>query len=161
MSVQVAKNLTKYQSYKYAFEKIDKAIELEFYLEAVVIAESIISDRLLSFLKKEYSHLIKSKLTIKSGLYELTKEWRLIDKKVLWKEAEDLISEINEWRNVRNSCAHAVAKSHPGTSTQPVDEFINQARDCAIRGKKLATYICSYTQKRKSEIKRHKENRLL
>jgi hypothetical protein len=39
MSVQTAKNLIKYQSYKYAFERINKAIELEFYLEAVVIAE--------------------------------------------------------------------------------------------------------------------------
>ena len=41
-------NTAKYLSYKYAFERMKTAVARGFHLEAVVIAESVISDRLHS-----------------------------------------------------------------------------------------------------------------
>jgi len=43
-------NVKKYQSYTYANSKIKLAIVKKFYIEAIAIEESIISDRLISFL---------------------------------------------------------------------------------------------------------------
>src|SRR5690625_4488971 len=45
----VAGNTAKYESYKAAFERIDAGIEKEAPIEVVALCESIISDRLLSF----------------------------------------------------------------------------------------------------------------
>jgi len=50
MADETRKNKRKYQSYRFAFERIDEAIAKEFFLEAIMIAESIISERLLSYL---------------------------------------------------------------------------------------------------------------
>lgn len=43
------KNLQKYLSYKEAWTRINKAIKAKYFLEAIVIEESIMSDRLISF----------------------------------------------------------------------------------------------------------------
>jgi len=42
-------NIRKYLSYKEAYSRMDKAIKNGFYFEAITIQESILSDRLLSF----------------------------------------------------------------------------------------------------------------
>src|SRR5262245_37013299 len=42
-------NVQKYRSFAWAFSQMKKAIEAGFYIEAVAIAESVIADRLSSF----------------------------------------------------------------------------------------------------------------
>jgi hypothetical protein len=143
-----SKNIPKYESYKYAFNRIEEAIEKGFYLEATVMAESIISDRLLNYLSmksypKPYHH--------KTALGTLIRSWRELDQKVFYKDREDLIDDIDNWREDRNECAHGLAKSNPGTPTKPVEEFVQKAFSCAVEGQQLAKYICNWhtTEKRK------------
>ena len=50
MTAVTNKNVRKYESYKYAFERLQEAIEREFFLKSSVITESIIADRLLSYM---------------------------------------------------------------------------------------------------------------
>jgi len=45
------KNYTKYESYRFAFDQIDRAIKDGYFLEAITIEESILADRLISFLQ--------------------------------------------------------------------------------------------------------------
>lgn len=156
MIAGTTKNVKKYESYKYAFERLKEATEGEFFLESVIIAESIISDRLLSYLVERLQNLdLTEKIpNERTSLGELIRKWRQLEQKVPYKDWEDLISEVDKWRGDRNECAHGLVKSHPGSPTKPVEEFLNKASDCALQGKKLARDVCNWTQRRKSEMRK-------
>lgn len=110
-----------------------------------MIAESIISDRLVSYLKmrKKETHLFK-----------LVEKWEEVDRQVSWKERTDLIVDLKSWRKERNTCAHQVVKSLPGEPTKSVEEFIQIARNCALEGQMLARYVCDWrnAQKKKGTV---------
>ncbi|GAX40780.1 hypothetical protein NIES4075_17460 [Tolypothrix sp. NIES-4075] len=154
MLVETTKNVKKYESYKYAFERLKEAIEREFFLEAVVIAESIISDRLISYLVVRHQELKTSEKlpNTKTSLGKLIEKWQQIDQKVSYKDWDDLIKDVDKWRGDRNECAHALVKSNPGSSTHSVEEFVTKSRNCALVGTKLARAVCSWTQSRKAKI---------
>lgn len=143
---QPGNNVTKYQSYKYAFERMKQAIEREFFLEAIMIAESIISDRLISYL---------SETKTRTYLYQLVEKWEKIDNQVTWKDRTNLIIDVKTWGRQRNICAHQVVKSLPGEPTTAVEEFTFIAQECALEGQILARYVCDWrsAQKRKKSVK--------
>ena len=69
------KNYYKFYSYRYAYSQMKKAMEGKFYLEAITIQESIITDRLLSFvIRKGVLVISDNKLHIRNvSLNNLTK----------------------------------------------------------------------------------------
>ncbi|HEY9747144.1 MAG TPA: hypothetical protein V6C63_00480 [Allocoleopsis sp.] len=155
MTSDSSKNITKYESYKYAFERLQEALEKEFFLEAVMIAESIVADRLLSYLTLKLQEAESDKtLNPRAALKHLIDQWAKLDGIVIYKERQNLISDIDQWRGDRNECAHGLVKSNPGDPTKPVEEFRNKARDCALQGKQLARDLCSWTQSQKSKIRK-------
>ena len=114
-----------------------KAIEGKFYLEAITIQESIITDRLLSFvIRKELINTSDSKLLIRNiSLNNLTK---------LSKEHFDddaLIIELDEFRFSRNNCIHAMVKSFPGNPTQKVSDFQKLAKETSLSGRVLTRKV--------------------
>lgn len=154
MIIETTKNIKKYQSYKYAFERLKEAIDKEFFLEAVVISESIISDRLISYLTVRYQQLNSSEKLpdTKTSLNHLIQKWQQIDQKVSYKDWDDLIKDVDKWRIARNECAHALVKSNPGSSTHSVEEFVKKSRNCALIGTTLARAVSSWTQSKKTKI---------
>jgi hypothetical protein len=154
MTSDSIKNITKYESYKYAFEQLQVAFESEFFLEAVVIAESIISDRLLSYLtqRTQGTDTARKRSVKYINFGDLIRDWRKLDQKVSYKDWDDLIQAVDHWRGDRNECAHSLVKSNPGDPTKPVEEFRLKARECALQGKQLARGLCSWTQSQKSKI---------
>lgn len=62
------KNYTKYESHKYAFDQIDLAIEKGLFLEAITIEESILADRLISFLQLDGKEINANRFTLESFL---------------------------------------------------------------------------------------------
>ena len=124
-----------------------KAIEGKFYLEAITIQESIITDRLLSFvIRKELINTSDSKLLIRNiSLNNLTK---------LSKEHFDddaLIIELDEFRFSRNNCIHAMVKSFPGNPTQKVSEFQKLARETSFSGKVLTRKVDAWHTRMKKK----------
>lgn len=87
----------------------------------------------------------------------MIKTWKNLDGTVAWKEREDLAADTDKWRNLRNECTHALAKSNPGNPTKPVHEFLSLAHESALEGKLLATYICAWTSKQKRTIRKELE----
>jgi hypothetical protein len=153
---EVTKNISKYESYKYGFERISLSIENGFFLEAIAIAESIISDRLLSYLvyKLQLSGNCSKLPNTRTSFKDLIKTWKNLDGTVAWKQREDLAADTDKWRNLRNECTHALAKSNPGNPTKPVQEFVSLASESALEGKLLANYICGWTSKQKRIIRK-------
>lgn len=134
------KNFAKGDSFTYAFKRINESLKDGYHLEAVTLAESIISDRLLSFVK--YHHKNE---TVKTPFHKLIKSAKKLNSTiVLTKDGTDLFEAIDDWRDKRNKCIHAVAKSEPGEQTRPVNVFIEMAKHCAAEGKVLARLVCEW-----------------
>ncbi len=151
----VSGNAPKYESYKEAWARIDSACENKFFLEAITIEESIISDRITSYLARPGSAgLLQSKgngphfHSLKSLNTKLRKD---VGGPVQHGDFKDLCASLEEWRSNRNTAIHAIVKSDPGTPTSPVEDFLADAEKCAEQGKKLARAICAW---HKSQLRR-------
>ena len=127
-------NHAKYLSYKYAMTRMEEAIKKRFYLEAVMIAESVISDRLLSATAhgKASSAASAQKHLGLSVLIDRGKSIGL---------PPALAIELHAWRVARNQVAHAVAKSAPNEPTMSVDLFCEQAESAAKQGQRLVNVM--------------------
>ena len=141
-------NTPKYLSYKEAWRRVDAAIEGGYYFEAVTICESIISDRLFSYVTGVSP---ESKLKIKSSLGDLIAEWKKTAGDSLPKGLAD---EVDAWRLDRNSIVHGLVKSAPGRPTDDVGCFLEKAKEAAIAGKRLARQVSSWHKKRLRELKK-------
>jgi len=142
------KNYYKFYSYRYAYSQMKKAIEGKFYLEAITIQESIITDRLLSFvIRKEIIVLSDNNLHLPNvSLNNLTK----LSKQHF--DDETLINELNEFRLSRNNCIHAMVKSFPGNPTQKVSEFQKLAKETSLSGKTLTRKVDAWHTRMKKNI---------
>jgi hypothetical protein len=124
-----------------------KAIEEKFYLEAITIQESIITDRLLSFvIRKEIINTSDSKLLIRNiSLNNLSKL-----SKVHFDD-DALFFELDEFRFSRNNCIHAMVKSFPGNPTQKVSEFQKLAKETSISGRTLTRKVDAWHARMKKK----------
>lgn len=143
------KNVKKYLSYKEAYSKMNNAIKLGFYLEAITIQESIISDRLLSFVigknivRISENELHKSEVNF-SNLLKKTKDFM--------SEYKTLPDELELFRKDRNTCVHLLVKSFPGKPTIDVLNFNSLARETSVKGKRLTRKVLEWhkTEKKKT-----------
>lgn len=150
----IKKNHAKGATFAYAFKRMNESIRDCYYLEAITLAESIISDRLYSFVKfhesvgKPLLHEKEKKAAKRTSLGNLTtKARRYNNVQSLTKSGQNMFDAIDEWRDARNECIHSIAKSEPGTPTVSVDEFIELARNTAVNGKQLARLVCDWHKK--------------
>lgn len=120
----ISGNARKYESYKEAFARIKLAQADGYYLEAIAIAESIICDRLISYLTRPQSArpIKKDRRGRWPQLSDLIRSWR--------KESPDsrLCNRVDEWRQTRNTAVHGFAKSDPGTPTMDLEKFLFDRR---------------------------------
>ena len=144
-----SKNKTKGDSFTYAFTRMSESYKKEFYLESVTLAESIISDRLLSFVKSRHV-----KVNDRTALKQLIdKAKKLNTSPAITRAGQELFDALDEWRVTRNKCVHAVAKSEPGEPTVTVGEFIGMAKRSAKDGKELARLVCNWHRDSKNSNK--------
>ena len=128
-----------------AFRRVDRAISCGFHLEAIVILESLICDRL------ETSISVKTQISIEPGtLGSLNNKCKKLE--IL---TQDLYDEIDTWREHRNLVMHQMVKI---TSAEHADwrARMTFAREVARDGKLLLGKV----QRNLYKIKRdnHKSN---
>lgn len=131
----------KYLTYKEAFTRINQAIDAHFFLEAITIEESIICDRMISYLHGKFGVTFSEKemKNNKTLTDNLLKMWQKNEPGIIaFKSYLDLHKEIDEWREQRNYLLHSMTKSYPGKPTKNINDFLEDACVAAIRGKKLA-----------------------
>lgn len=141
------KNYYKFYSYRYAYSQMKKAIESKFYLEAITIQESIITDRLLNF-------VIRNKLiTISEN--ELHRPIVFLNKLIEYTKVhfddENIFKELNEFRVSRNNCIHAMVKSYPGTPTQKVCDFQKLSKETSLSGRVLTRKVDAWHTRMKKK----------
>lgn len=148
-------NVEKYSSYREAWTRINLACEHEFYLEAVALVESIITDRLIVYLSAVEA--IERPVEVRGypRFNTLLQKWRKHHPEpIIVGAVTDLHAAVDRWRNFRNEVVHGMVKSHPGTPTTPIDEFLAHARLAAHEGRDLAKAVSSWSKKTLKTIPR-------
>jgi hypothetical protein len=131
-------NFKKYYSYKEAWDRITSSIEKEFYLEAVTIEESIISDRILSYFKKTKNEKLIKKLD-KDSFYNLIEAFKKdFPEPIKIKEIDNLQERLDNWRKSRNKIIHNIVRDKIYQEDFTIRDFINEAKECSQEGLILA-----------------------
>ena len=100
----------RYEVYKAVLDQYKKSVEAGFYLEAITLMESIITDRLES--KLIFSGLISKEeafRTLDNCLKKLKNHFEILP--------SDLIDALSAWKDERNRALHEMAKIEEGDET--------------------------------------------
>ena len=144
----------KKERYIEAYARIESSIKTKHYFEAITIEESIISDRLASFL--EATGTLKTDQIHRQSFANLIMLWRLATNNPgsIWEECKELISKVDSWRGQRNKYVHGLVKFPFQKANIPnTADFIKGAEKTAIEGKELANQVSDW-RKRQTQIKR-------
>ena len=124
-----------------------KAIEGKFYLEAITIQESIITERLLNFVIRNSIVSINE-----DELYrQIVSLSKLIDYSKCYFDDENLHEELNSFRMSRNECIHAMVKSYPGKPTINVSDFQKLAKETSLNGRILTRKVDAWHRRMKKK----------
>jgi hypothetical protein len=129
----------RYGLYKAAFEWIAKSIAEGFYLEAISLEESLITDRLESYLtwltEDEFSFMTLGKLQESIKQHETDDALRAL-----------VLNDLDQWRKARNQAAHEMVKIEDGKKISWADRMrTNQT--VAQEGLELVRKIDQQTRK--------------
>ena len=139
-------NQAKSQSYRLAHERTSAAIEAGFPLETVAIAESLLTDRLLSFAVFHRAPKINVE---RDTLGKAAREVIAICQRLEDAQGEALAEVAKEWANERNAVLHAIAKSAPGSGPEiSAESFVAHAHKVAQRGVELVKGVQAWHQQR-------------
>lgn len=133
----------KFLAYREAWTRIKEAQEQGFYLEAITIEESIISDRLSSYFRNVLK--IEKQPNSLKGMQDLWKKHQ--PEAIISGGYDDLIFELDKWREERNQAIHAIVQSH----THPerlIESFLLHSKNVAKRGEKLTSAISQWCDKK-------------
>lgn len=144
----------KQERYIEAYDRIDSSIKSEHFFEAITIEESIISDRLASFL--ESTDTLKSDQIHRQNFSSLIMLWKLATNTQgsIWESCDTLIQRTDNWRKERNKYVHGLVKFPSQKANIPnTKDFIAGAKQTALDGKELAKEISDW-RKRQVALKR-------
>ena len=145
-------NTAKYLSYQEAWRRIKAANEAGFHFETVTLCESIISDRLLSYIRGINP---SSKTGTRTHFAKLILEWRKCSAALPLYKGTDLGSAVDAWRDERNLVVHGLTKSEPGTATDELQPFLARAETTAAKGVELARAVSTWHKK---QLTSHRAN---
>lgn len=162
MAYQVTvKNMPKFRAYKLAFDMMKEALEKKCPLQAITIAESILTDRLSSTL-----NVGRSKKTARDTLGKVLGEWhpkrpdapRNANARLFDAEMEGLYQRLEAWWGERNALLHGIAKSAQGEKPEiEAADFMSRAMKAAKEGLALVRKVDAWTKKQIGAAKRGRE----
>lgn len=116
-----------------AIKRIDKAIDAEFYLEAITLEENLISNCLFNYLKSKNKHFKNP------SFQKLLKEC-----KELTIDASEIIDNVNTWRAKRNTAIHGFVESEINSLSESERDFLSFAKDTSVEGRDFCQLICDW-----------------
>ncbi|WP_407543377.1 hypothetical protein Q0M94_25980 (plasmid) [Deinococcus radiomollis] len=172
-------NYEKQLRYARAHEHLKRAMDGGFHIEAAMICESIITDRLHSHLhwRVEVAKLCTMEDVVarlsekkmfrppkkppeisleKASLFILILAVGLDFKDHGFEHYQSLPIRLDKWRECRNEIAHNMTYTRPTSKTYDVafDEFMAHARECATEGKALTAHLTNWDRLVRDRYKR-------
>jgi hypothetical protein len=149
-----AGNANKHLSYREAWGRIKGALAHGYYIEAISIEESIISDRLSSYLVRT-GHAKPDSHLDRTSFANLIGTWRQhVPEAIEDQYFSDLQSAVDKWRVRRNKLIHGMVKSHPGSAPPTVTDFKAEAELAAREGQRLGMSVCNWYNREKGRLER-------
>jgi len=123
----------KYDLYKGAINKANKAIKNKFYIEAISIYESLISDRLESRLQFKNINQPQNIKTVGRAAAALRNNESKTEQPILYA----LYNEISTWAKDRNSAIHHLVKLSEEHELEKFNKRYKKYEKIALQGKDL------------------------
>ncbi|MDG1049004.1 MAG: hypothetical protein P8R46_02245 [Planctomycetota bacterium] len=135
-------NKQKSRRYAFANERMKRAMEQGFYLEAITICESLISDRLLSSLDRRHG----VERNARAGLHRLINahlDETLLDRssQAHGEKLTDIFSALRIWKDKRNELLHGIAKCLPGDEVHSGPVLMERSKVAAEEGLRLFRHL--------------------
>jgi len=127
----------RYLSYREASTRIKESIEKDYFLEAIAIAESIIADRLNSYLELNAVTVAKPFIPLSARITAVRK---LNQAPIVVKGFDDLLGEIGNWNKQRNAVIHGIV-SDRAAERESIDKFLIDSKATAEHGSRLARAV--------------------
>ncbi|KOP24483.1 hypothetical protein AMR41_20340 [Hapalosiphon sp. MRB220] len=145
-------NVAKYLSYREAWTRIKLARKEGFFFEAITIEESIITDRLINYLVFVGEIKQPTEVYKYPKFHELIQSWKKLHPIPIQATGQSSLQEaVDQWRILRNKAIHGMVKSHPGSPTEAIDDFLAIAESAAIQGEFLAKAVSEWCRKMKKK----------
>ena len=148
----------KKERYTEAFARIDSSISSEHYFEAITIEESILSDRIASFL--DSMDLLGSDELHRQSFASLITLWKfaVLSPGAIWEPCGGLIKEVDAWRKRRNKYVHGLVRfPHQKANIPTTEEFLHGAKDAAVKGKELSRSVSNWRSRQVAIKRRHNQ----
>ena len=146
----------KYLSYAEAWARIRLATKQGFFLEAVTVEESIISDRLSSYMVKNcgFDQGDRSLRNLQNlvGVWAKTVRTEAKIGAHLLQQLEELQQRIEAWRIDRNDVVHGLVKSRASRGDDHIEGFLSRAHHAAKEGQFLARAVSNWVDAARKEI---------
>ncbi|MDK2010989.1 MULTISPECIES: hypothetical protein [unclassified Deinococcus] len=153
-------NYRKQERYARAFERFDSAMAQGFFIEAAMICESVITDRLHSHVHWRIEvagtmsrdvvkeNKLRGRLDFKGhgNLGLLIRIIELDFDDLQNKNYSGLPTRLDDWRATRNRIAHGITHTSPALKTyaDSFDTFIESAEQCARLGRPLLNCLSNW-----------------
>ncbi|MCD7818407.1 MAG: hypothetical protein LUH07_05085 [Lachnospiraceae bacterium] len=148
--MDIPENQQKYYNYKVQMQRLKKAMDNQFYLEAIFIEYVIMEDRTASILRYEENTIKpKSENEFVSLDRKINKIIKISEnKKGIARRyfSEEFMREISAWKDRRNSLMHALMKQKLTTE---------ELRSFADEGEELVKKLSRLSQNYKRYLERH------
>jgi hypothetical protein len=151
-------NIELAKRYEEAWRRINTALEHHYHFEAIAIEESILSNRITSFLygvgalREDEIDQPKKFLSFNNLIQRWTEQCK---KKGYWDNPAVLIRSVDVWRLRRNAAIHALTRSFPGEAPLvSLRDFLEEAKGTAKEGAKLARQVDNWHQRQLAAAKK-------
>ena len=143
----------KYLGYREAWSRIRIAQKNGHYLEAVTLEESIICDRLISYLVSNGALARPVSGNNHPSFSSLIGLWKRTEGTPISEGGfSNLQESVDTWRILRNKVVHGIVKSYPDTEPDDITSFLEEAERAAEEGRKLARAVSKWREKAKKQM---------
>lgn len=149
-------NVRKADAYREAFSRIERAMEDAFFLEAIAIEESIIADRLASYLRAVGCQVNDRR----PSLERLLETWRGFEPNRSYelrrrtphglateRVYDDLAADVDAWRARIDDALHTFVAPPRDVPTPRVEQFLEKLRRDATAGRTLCDAVIGWHRK--------------
>lgn len=140
--------LVRHELYKVAWARYNEAMSAGYFLEAITLVDSMITDRIEAYTQHlmhfEEKHQSVTSLANAMAAMDIAREERQIPKD---DEYKNLRAEVALFYEGRNKAVHNFAILSNANAEQTADDRRKEAQKTAIDGRKVFNLVNSYTRK--------------
>ena len=140
--------LARHELYKVAWERYNEAMSAGFFLEAITLVDSVITDRIEAYTQHlmhyEAKHQQVTSLANAMAAMDIAREERQIPKDAEYKNLRAAVSQFYEGRN---KAVHNFAILSNANAEQTADDRLKDAQKTAEAGKVVFNLVNAYTRK--------------